>query len=233
MKPLLLDLFCGAGGATYGYQQAGFYVVGVDVNPQPHYCGEEFYQEDALAVLDTLLRGECWHGYYLHDFAAIHASPVCKAYTQLNFSPRERHEKLIPDVLRRLRQSRKPFVLENVAGAKSELPGALWLCGSMFGLRVWRHRLFESNTLLFAPSLCNHTTPPISIHGHIVEDHARLKAPVRGHRRYHSASIEERNAAMDIDWMNRDELAEAIPPAYTRWIGAQLMAYLANCEVAS
>ena len=214
-KPRLLDLFCGAGGCAKGYADAGFEVIGVDIAPQPHYP-YTFIQADALAVLDLLLRGECWHGYYLHDFAVIHASPVCKAYTNLNLSPKEKHDKLIPQVKRRLQQSGKIFVIENVAGAKSELPGALWLCGSMFGLRVWRHRLFESNVLLFGPGPCRHTTPPISIHGHISEDHARQKASVRGHRRYYSASPAESHAAMGIHWMNRNELAEAIPPAYTR-----------------
>ncbi len=220
MKPRLLDLFCGAGGCARGYADAGFEVIGVDIAPQPHYP-YTFIQADALT-------------FPLDGFDVVHASPVCKAYTNLNLSPKEKHDKLIPQVKRRLQQSGKIFVIENVAGAKSELPGALWLCGSMFGLRVWRHRLFESNILLFAPGPCHHDTPPISIHGHISEDHARQKEAVRGHRRYYSASPAESHAAMGIHWMNRNELAEAIPPAYTRWIGAQLIAYLeADCEVAS
>lgn len=217
-KPRLLDLFCGAGGCAKGYADAGFEVVGVDIVPQPHYP-YEFHRADALM-------------YPLDGFDVIHASPVCKAYTQLNLSPKEKHAKQIPDVITRLRNSGLPFVVENVTGAKHELPSALWLCGSMFGLRVWRHRLFESNVLLFAPGPCKHTIPPISIHGHICEDHARQKEPVRGHRRYHSAGVAASNAAMGIEWMNRNELAQAIPPAYTRWIGEQLMDYIRQEAIA-
>src|SRR5712692_9648159 len=84
IKPRLLDLFCGAGGSARGYMDAGFYVVGVDIAPQPHYCGDEFYQDDALVVLDILLSGGIWHGYRLSEFAVIHASPGCKDYSQAN-----------------------------------------------------------------------------------------------------------------------------------------------------
>ena len=77
-RPRLLDLFCGAGGAAKGYQRAGFYVVGVDINPQPNYCGDEFHQADAMEILDILVAGGTWEGYTLADFAAIHASPPCQ-----------------------------------------------------------------------------------------------------------------------------------------------------------
>lgn len=208
VKPRLLDLFCGAGGCARGYQEAGFYVVGVDIEPQPHYCGDEFYQADALS-------------FPLAGFDMVHASPVCKGYTQFNLSPKEKHEKLIGQVKARLIASGLPYVIENVAGAKADLPAALWLCGTMFGLRVWRHRLFESSMLLFAPCPCNHTIPPISIHGHISEDHAHITKLVKGQRRYRTATPQESHDAMGIDWMNRDELAEAVPPAFTQWIGQQ------------
>ena len=233
-KPRLLDLFSGAGGCARGYMDAGFYVVGCDIVAQPRYCGDEFYQDDALAVLDLLLAGGIWHGYRLSDFAVIHASPVCKAYTQLNLSPKEKHEKLIAPVIERLRQSGKIFVVENVAGARRELPGALWLCGSMFAMKIWRHRLFESNILLFAPGPCQHKGSPISVHGHHGWDHSEWRITAKGERRYRRCSPEESKAAMGIDWMQRDELSESVPPAYTRYIGEQLMpVVLANREVAS
>src|SRR5258707_680500 len=208
-KPRLLDLFSGAGGGAVGYAQGGFEGVGVDNGPQKNYPFE-FHLADALM-------------FPLDGFDVIHASPVCKAYTQFNLSPKENYEKLIPDVIDRLRRSGKIFVVENVVGAKHELPGALWLCGSMFGLKVWRHRLFESNILLFAPGPCQHTYRPISVHGHHGWDHSQIVKTRKGGNRYRLCSPEESKAAMGIDWMQRDELAEAIPPAYTQWIGEQLM----------
>src|SRR2546430_2245809 len=98
-KPLLLDLFCGAGGAGTGYQRAGFHVVGVDIAPQPHYPFE-FYQDDALHVLGTLTTGGCWNGYTLDKFAVLHASPECKSYTNCNLSPKENYPRLIAPVRR-------------------------------------------------------------------------------------------------------------------------------------
>jgi len=214
-KPKLLDLFSGTGGAARGYADAGFEVVGVDIVPQPHYP-YTFIQADALT-------------FPLDGFDVIHASPVCKGYTELNYRGKEKHEKLILPVKERLRQSGKVFVIENVSGAKLELPGALWLCGSQFGLSVWRHRLFESNILLFAPGPCKHTMRPISIHGDHVWNHS-LHGTTRmtdGRIRPRQVTFADGCKAMNIDWMTRQsELSQAIPPAYTRWIGAQLITIL-------
>ncbi len=221
-KPKLLDLFCGAGGCTRGYQQAGFYVVGVDINPQPRYCGDEFIQANAMS-------------YPLDGYDVIHASPPCQGYTELNHANKAYYPKLIGQVRELLRSSGKPYVIENVDGARSSLPSSLLLCGSMFGLKVRRHRLFESNILLFAPCRCWHDRNFYSIHGHHVWNRAKM-GPVRkdGRSRPGYGTFDEGLAAMDINWMRRQkELANAIPPAYTRWVGQFLLAAVqADCEVA-
>ena len=219
-KPRLLDLFCGTGGCAKGYHEAGFEVVGVDIVDQPHYP-YTFIKADALT-------------FPLDGFDVIHASPVCKGYTELNYAGKEKHERLILPVKERLKQSGKIFVIENVSGARLELPGSLTLCGSMFGLAIRRHRLFESNILLFAPCACQHDRDFYSIHGHHVWNRAKRSLPRKdGRWRPGYATFDEGTKAMGIDWMVHKELTQAIPPAYTRWIGGFLLdAVLANLEVA-
>ena len=213
-KPILLDLFCCAGGAASGYVQAGFQVVGVDIAPQPHYPFP-FVQADALDYLDTV---------DLSQYAAIHASPECKAFTNCNLSPKEKYQRLIAPVRERLQASGKPYVIENVYGAKNDLHASLMLCGSMFGLPMQRHRLFESNVWLYPPRTCVHAGATIAVYGHSVWD-SSLPGTQRkdGRARPDSVSIEIGRAAMGCPWMNINELAEAIPPAYTAWIGQFLM----------
>lgn len=215
-RPLLLDLFCGAGGCGKGYADAGFEVVGVDIEPQPHYP-YAFVQADALAFLDNE---------DISGFAAIHASPECKSYTNCNLSPKELYQRLIEPVRTRLQASGKPYVIENVRGATKshDLHASLMLCGSMFGLPMQRHRYFESNVWLYPPMPCNHKGATIAVYGHSVWD-SSLPGTQRkdGRARPDSVSIEIGRAAMQIDWMNINELAEAIPPSYTAWIGAQLL----------
>lgn len=213
-KPTLLDLFCGAGGCARGYHDAGFKIVGVDISPQPRYP-YAFIQADALAYLDTA---------DLSQFAAVHASPVCKGYTELNARGKERHRKLIPDVRQRLEKIGLPWVIENVAGAVSELPSSLMLCGTMFGLEVERHRFFESSILLFAPGPCQHKHGCISVHGNSVWDSSQT-GTTRKDGRVRPAIIpwQKGAKAMGIDWMTHQELNQAIPPAYTAWIGQFLM----------
>lgn len=216
-KPILLDLFCGAGGAARGYQMAGFYVVGVDINPQPRYCGDEFIQADALEYLDTA---------DLRRYRAVHSSPVCKGYTELNSTGKERHLRLILPVRERLEKTGLPWVIENVEGAKSELPGSLMLCGTMFGLRVERHRFFECSDLIFAPGPCQHGGGCISIHGNSVWDSSR-RGTTRKDGRVRPAVIPWREGAkaMGIDWMSHQELTQAIPPVFTAYIGQFLYAF--------
>src|SRR4030042_2837765 len=146
-KPRLLDLFCGAGGAAMGYHRAGFEVVGVDIKPQPHYPFE-FHQADALT-------------FPLDEFDAYHASPPCQAFTKYKNLRKDlpsRYPNLIPSTRRRLTDTDKPFVIENVEG--SPLINPIVLCGSMFGLDVRRHRLFECGKFTVQPLVCHHNWEP-------------------------------------------------------------------------
>jgi len=201
----LLDLFCGAGGAGMGYHCAGFEVVGVDIKPQPHYPFE-FIQADALYYVSE-------HG---AEFDVIHASPPCQRYSHCTpRAYREGHPDLIAATRVLLEDTGKPFVIENVAGARYLLREPLMLCGTMFGLRVWRHRYFEiwPRPPFFGRLQCQHTEPPVLVTG-------TTRRLSRGRVEYAAA---EKRAAMQIDWMTMRELDEAIPPAYTEYIGAQLI----------
>lgn len=225
-KPILLDLFCGAGGCARGYQRAGFYVVGVDSRPQPRYAGDEFHRADALDVLRRLLAGETWQGYVLTDFAVIHASPPCKRFTVVNrgnatvrptlFEP---HPDLLSPARDLLVASGLPYVIENVPGAPMVDP--VVYCGSAFGLRVRRHRLFESNVKLIAPE-CRHDLQPevVGVYGN--GGAWTRTAPGGGGVKVVGADAAD---ALGIDWTTyQPELAQAIPPAYTEHIGGYLMA---------
>lgn len=201
MKPRLLDLCCKAGGATRGYQLAGFHVTGVDIEPQPNYCGDEFYQADALTFL-------------LKGYDVVHASPPCKFVTKTgwayHFGYHANHEDLLTPLRDRLTALECPWVIENVPGAP--MRPDLILCGSMFGLNVRRHRWFETNPPLEPWVLaCNHSYRVVSPHG----NPNRFKG-----------SGKEWATGMGIDWMTSPELSQAIPPAYTEHIGLQLMAVL-------
>lgn len=223
--PMLLDLFCGAGGCARGYQMAGFYVVGVDLCPQPRYCGDAFVQQDALEVLDVLLAGETWHGYHLSDFAAIHASPPCQGYSRARhlrkYRPDHKEHPLLLDAVRwRLQATGLPWVMENVAQAP--MPHYLLLCGTMFDLKIYRHRQFESNLVLFGPGACQHPHELLPGYVCIYGAHTRGRQRGRYGNRYERASVEDGRRAMGISWMTQRELSQAIPPAYTEWIGRQL-----------
>lgn len=232
-KPLLLDLFCGGGGAGTGYAQAGFEVIGVDIEPQPH-NPHTFCQGDALQILDTLLAGEAWQGYHLHDFATIHASPPCQSYSAARHIAKvSAHDyqpapKLIQPVRERLEATGLPWIIENVEG--SELPDALELCGSMFGMPIRRHRWFSSNMFLWSPGPCRHVDDFVNVVGCKVRGYGKFTSGKmyldrygKEHRREGTLRLCDGMAAMDIDWMTMRELSQAIPPAYTRYIGQQLL----------
>jgi DNA (cytosine-5)-methyltransferase 1 len=206
----IMDTFCKAGGAGMGYHLAGFEVVGVDIEPQKNYPFE-FHQADALEYITE-------HG---HEFDAIHASPKCQDNCPLKHRWGKSYENQIPAVRRLLQESGKPYIIENVEGAKRRLQDPLVLCGTMFGLKVIRHRLFENNIgLIFPPFTCQ-CKGKVGKRGHLGD---REFMTVTGH----FSNIEKARAAMGIDWMNQEELAQAIPPAYTTFIGEQLIAYLEN-----
>jgi DNA (cytosine-5)-methyltransferase 1 len=141
-RPLLLDLFSGAGGAAMGYARAGFHVFGVDKDPQPHYPFE-FHRGDAIHALYVVLAGD-------FEPDVIHASPPCQAYSDLQKQNKRDYPALIEEVRELLEDTGLPYVIENVDGAPLRDP--VTLCGTMFpGLRVIRHRLFEANWPLVAP----------------------------------------------------------------------------------
>jgi DNA (cytosine-5)-methyltransferase 1 len=225
-KPRLLDLFCGAGGVAKGYQRAGFYVVGVDIEPQPNYCGDEFHQADALKVLARLLRGEEWNGYALADFTVVHASPPCQGYTSMNRrfpETRAQHPRLIAPTRELLCETDLPYVIENVPAARDALVNPTQLCGSSFGLKAHRHRLFETS-FPFLALQCAHNGSGAAVYGKL--DGRRLWTRTDGSELRAVSTLEEAQEAMGIDWMIWDELREAISPAMTELIGHQLMQHI-------
>lgn len=219
MKPRLLDAYCCAGGAGYGYHLAGFEVVGVDIDPQPNYPFE-FHQGDAVEFIKE-------HG---AEFDAIHASPPCQAHTTLTKGNVHRgigldHIDLIPATREALEASGRPFVIENVEGAP--LQADVVLCGLMFGLKVFRHRLFElGGWAMLSPAHPTHVGHRVAGWRHGVKYDGDMFA-VYGDGGG-KGSVQEWQQAMGIDWTTeRSEIAEAIPPAYTQYIGAQLLTQLA------
>ena len=234
-RPLLLDLFCGAGGASEGYYRAGFDVVGVDVKPQPHYPFP-FCEGDALELLNCLVRGgyfrcgEQGRCLYLEDFAAIHTSPPCHAYVQWSGINREKwgglpdHPDLIAETRSALECSGRSWVIENVVG--SPLLRPITLCGSFFGLGVRRHRLFESSVPLFISDRCRHTRNEVAVYGKL--DGRRIWTRADGSEARAARTIVQASVAMGINWMEWGEITQAIPPAYTAFIGRQLLAALGN-----
>lgn len=221
MKPRALDLFCGAGGATRGLQLAGFHVTGVDIKPQPKYCGDDFHQGDALTVP-------------VGGFDFIWASPPCQAHTTLKsmWNAKE-HADLIPATRERLRKSGTLWVMENVPG--STLGECFFLCGSMFGLGVevydgWRqlrrHRWFESKLRPLVPP-CRHGGATIGFYG----DHARDRRRKPGIRDRgidfpDADKLALGQAAMEMPWSDWAGISQAIPPAYSEFIGRQALQYL-------
>jgi DNA (cytosine-5)-methyltransferase 1 len=226
-RPVFLDLFCKAGGATKGYQRAGFYVVGVDVEPQPNYCGDRFIQADALTVLRALVLFGEFEGIKLADIAAIHASPPCQSSSALRHLWKDReHPELIPSTRELLEQLDVPYVIENVVGAKLIEP--FTLCGSMFGnqangRQLRRHRLFEASFPVMVPT-CQHRGQPVGVYGH-----GGGGSMTRGYR----GTKAEYQEAMEMPWATKAEIAQAIPPSYTEFIGAYLMQAVERDRVAA
>jgi len=202
--PLLLDLFCKQGGAAMGYACAGFRVVGVDKDPQPRFPFE-FVQADALEYLAE-------HG---HRFDAIHASPPCQRFTACQVIQGRDHPDLIGPTRDLLLAWGGPYVIENVEGAP--LIGPVTLCGCMFdGLNVYRERLFETSFPMPQPEHRTHSQPLRKMG----------RPPLPGHRMHvvgNFSGVREARAAMGIEWMTRDGLREAIPPAYTEHVGRFLL----------
>jgi DNA (cytosine-5)-methyltransferase 1 len=207
----LLDLFSGAGGAAMGYHRVGFEVVGVDHTPQKRYPFE-FHCADAFAFLEK-------HG---QEFDVIHGSPPCQAYSVAT-PDKSKHPNLVPSIRKALQRIGKPYIIENVPGAPLHFPFVL--CGTMFGLvdesenlYFKRHRLFESSPMLLSLGECTCRHVPVAhVSGHM----GKLIRHTR--RAGQQAGSKGAKVMMGIDWMTRDELAQAIPPAYTEWIGRRLL----------
>lgn len=213
MKPVLLDLFCGAGGAAMGYHRAGFDVVGVDINPQPHYPFRFIRADVTTLGLPELVK--------FVGAAAIHASPPCQqftAYRRRGGGVGDGYPNLIPNAREQLVDSGLPYVIENVEYARKHLVEPVRLCGSSFGLDVRRHRLFESNLPLQVPP-CDHSWQTPRFPQATNRTNLRSTVEVGVYR----IPLAVQQKAMGIGWMQLGELSEAIPPAYTQHIGAQIM----------
>jgi hypothetical protein len=206
-KPRLLDAYCGAGGATRGYQLAGFHVTGVDIASQPRYCGDVFIQGDAITFILE-------HG---HEYDAIHASPPCQDHSVLRHATGREHGTghLLEATRTALKAINLPWVIENVIGAP--MRPDFRLCGCLFdlpGLR--RPRIFETSWRaynLIPP--CYHLDQTVTVSGHGSQGWEYKAGTHCGQA--------NRERAMGIDWMNRAELAQAIPPAFTEYIGGFLV----------
>jgi len=205
----LLDLYCKAGGAAMGYWRAGFHdITGVDHEPQKNYPFD-FHQADVF---------EWCAEHDLSQYDLIHASPPCQKYSQATPEHcRQNHPDYIGKTRELLKATGRPYVIENVQYAP--MGNAVMLCGSMFGLKIWRHRFFECCPEIFlSPAACNHAFRPVLITG---QGQRKIKG-----RREPKPLVKEKRKAIEIPWMTGAEITEAIPPAYTEWIGKQLIEQL-------
>jgi DNA (cytosine-5)-methyltransferase 1 len=238
-RPRCLDLFCSAGGVARGLQLAGFHVTGVDIKDQPRYCGDVFYQADAMT-------------YPLDRFDMIWASPPCQRFSMMRTMHKREHADLLTPTRERFLKLDIPWVIENVPNAPLR-PGSLMLCGTMFGLGVGdaelrRHRYFETPFLLIGPQ-CRHQraryfedgVPKQRVCGVYSGGGRDRRRPrtvgVWGNAGGSSMrdgcqafSTEEWRVAMGIDWMTGKELSQAIPPAYSKWIGEQMLQRIQTVE---
>jgi DNA (cytosine-5)-methyltransferase 1 len=239
----VLDLFCCAGGGGMGYNRGGYSVYGVDINPQPNYPFW-FHQGDALKVAETLLMGGSvtfarpatrfaplrYRHIGLSDLALGHGSPPCQSYGDLAVQNGivDKYPRLINPTREVFQAMGIPYVIENVEGAEVDMIDPITLCGTQFpGLRVLRHRLFETNWGLKPPPV--HPKHPLVFthdkrkkhYGQLDQNTSFVQVTGGG-----NCTIANAKDAMGINWMTKDELNEALPPAYTEYIGAQLMDHL-------
>ena len=221
-KPLLYDLFCGAGGSSHGYQLAGFRVIGVDIKSQPRYRGDDFIRMDALEFLRDYQNG------HFEEAAAF--APCQHASSLRHLHKEKKHLSLIEPTRKALEILKCPWVIENVNGANLKWP--ILLCGSMFDLgancsdgrwhQLRRHRLFESNVRLLT-LVCRHVGRPVGVYGNGGGNAERGHLPgINGF----TGKASERRQALGIDWMTRYELSQAVPPPYCEFVGKQLMRVL-------
>jgi DNA (cytosine-5)-methyltransferase 1 len=208
-----LDLYCAQGGMTKGFQDLGIRILGVDLQEQPRYCGERFVQADALEYL----RGLIAFGPGLFSF--VHASPPCQHDSDCQRIRGREHPDLIGPTRELLAELGLPYIIENVRGALPKLHDPVMLCGTMFGLRTYRHRYFETSFPLAQPEHPEHVAPQAKM-GRPPREEEFIQAVgnFSGVQRYREDTGQE--------WMNRDGLRESIPPAYARYVGGALLDHL-------
>jgi hypothetical protein len=205
--PKVADLFCGVGGASSGLHRAGLQVVGFDIEPQPNYPFR-FVQQDAMTV-------------DLSEFDAVWASPPCQKYSVMTRS-QERHRDLYAPTRKKLIDSGKPYIIENVVGAPYQ--SGIVLCGSMFDLPVRRHRNFETSWMMFR-KYCSHdpNVRAITVTG---DSGGNFRHSHKGEKRLWPEY-------MGIPWGTPDEVTQAIPPPYAEYLGRELVKWLKNKEMVS
>lgn len=221
MKPVILDLFCGAGGAAKGYADAGFDVVGVDINPQPRYP-YEFHQGDALDFV----------GDHVEWFSAIHASPPCQAYSRTRSLHNNEHPEMVAETRAALVASGRPYVIENVVGAPLVSP--VVLSGLHFSMtaedvdgvivKLLRKRLFETDWGLRPPPKPDplrefQTASVFGAGGGWGPSHRDNPNRRGGYVPY----LDVLSRLMGVDWMKKHELSQSIPPKFAEYVGNQLM----------
>lgn len=209
---IVLDTFCKAGGAGQGYADAGFTVVGVDIEPQPHYPFE-FHQGDAVEFIRA-------HG---REFDLVHGSPPCQRYTKGagQAGSRDRHPDLVAPTREAMRTTGRPYVIENVEEARRDLVNPVMLCGDGLGIGVFRHRLFETSFPVGQPDHPRHSGRVgdgrfVTVTGHTGGSSSRDG--------WINGTVTDWRRAMGTPWMTAAEMAQAIPPAYTEWIGRSFLA---------
>ncbi|MEU8516362.1 SAM-dependent methyltransferase [Kitasatospora sp. NPDC048722] len=219
-RPLIVDSFCCQGGATLGYGLAGldshprgFYVVGIDIDPQPRYCGPAFIRGDALAVLAAMTPWIRRHVLF------VHASPPCQGYSDTQVLRGRDHPKLIGPVRELLTGTGVPWVIENVPGARAHMNSPVVLCGTMFGHKTYRDRWFESGggLVLDQPHHPRHDLP-------ITQMGRPRRVGQMAHYVGNFSGVAEARNDLGVPTMNRDGIRECIPPSYARWVGLRAAA---------
>lgn len=226
MKRRVLAAYSGVGGDTFGYQAAGFHVTGIDLQPQPRYCGNDFHQGDAVQFIRE-------HG---HEFDLIHAGPPCQhdcTLTAGTNAGKFQYPDLLEPTREALESTGRPYIIEQPPGrASKRMRIDVTLCGEMFGLGVIRHRNFELGGWSTAkPKHLPHRGRVAGMrHGQWYEGPYYAVYGEGGGK----GTVAEWQKAMGITWTDvRKEIAEAIPPAYGQWLGEAFLSHLAALEVAA
>lgn len=217
--PRILDLFCCQGGMAMGYHNAGFEVVGWDLDGT---AGDrypfEFHQGNAIEVLRDLD--------YVRTFDAVHTSPPCQGYSTIT-PDQSKWPLLIRPVRELLSAAGVPYVIENVEGARRDMVNPLRLCGSSFGLGVRRHRLFESNVMLYGRPCEHKGHNAIGVYGDHPDSREFLRPDGRRRGRKATSLHEASEALGGVEWMNWRGMAECVPPAFSEFIGRQILEVIA------